>query len=381
MKEKNYYEILGVSKGASDDDIKKAFRKLAHQHHPDKSGGNEAKFKEINEAYQILSDKKKREQYDKYGRVFDGQGGGAGFEGFTGSGPFGGFDFSGFDFGGFSGQGQNGFDFDLDDVLGSFFGGGSSRQKGGRRKGQDIQAVIDVTLKEAFFGVKKNVSFRTFVSCQKCDGAGHDLNAGTKKCDVCGGLGKVKERINSFFGNLVQVKECDKCFGSGQAPNKICPECSGAGRIMGSKNIEIDIKSGVYDGQLLKIEKGGEAGLRGAGIGDLFIKINILPDKNFELKGDDLWLKKNIKISDILLDKKIKIESISGKDLEIEIPSNFDLSSNLVIKGEGMHKKSSAFSGHKRGDLVINFNLKTPGKISGKARSIAEDLSKELEKD
>ena len=367
---KDYYEILGVLKNASQDEIKKAFRKLAHKYHPDKSGGDEKKFKEINEAYQVLSDQNKRSQYDRFGRTFEGA---QGFGG--GSNPFAGFDFSGGQFGGdFSNFGFEGFD----DILGAFFGGGRSS---GRQKGNDIQVMLDVALKEAYFGVKKDISFRTFVTCQKCDGIGYDKSAGNKKCGRCSGTGQLKERRSSFFGSFVQVKECDRCFGAGQEPNKVCNECGGAGRAIGTRSISVDVKPGVYGGQVIKIVGQGEAALRGKLSGDLYIKINLLSDKKFKLEGDNIIVEKEIKFSDVLKGKDIEIEGISGKKVKIEIPPHFDVTEPIIIRGEGMQRSSGILGKMIKGNMVIHLKLKTPKKLSSKAKQLAEDLAKELEKD
>ncbi|MCX7615941.1 MAG: DnaJ domain-containing protein [Patescibacteria group bacterium] len=370
---KNYYEILGVPPDASEEEIKKAFRRLAHKYHPDKEGGDEKKFKEINEAYQVLSDKKKRAQYDKYGRVFEGAGP-AGFDfdfgGEWQKGPFAGFDFEGFDFPGFGG---------FEDIFETFFGGKKSAFRG-KRRGNDIQVVLDITLKEAFLGAKKDISFRTFVKCQRCNGLGYDKEAGLEKCKVCGGSGKIKQQQSSFFGTFIQIRDCDHCFGTGQAPRKICGECSGLGRILSDKIVSVEIKPGVYNGQIIKIPSQGEAGLRGEKSGDLFIRINILPDKSFKLEGDNLILNRPVTLKELLLDKKIKVEGIDGRTIFVEIPSGFSLDEPLVVKGEGMYRSSSAgFS--KRGDLIIKLTLKTPQKISEKAKKLIQELIDELEKD
>ena len=364
---KDYYEILGVSRSASEEEIKKAFRRLAHQYHPDKSGGDEKKFKEINEAYQVLSDKRKRVQYDRYGKTFDGRGFDAsGFE--EAWGPFGGINFEGFDFSNLGG---------FEDVFGSFFGGRTAHQ--GKRKGSNIQVVLDITLKEVFFGVKKDISFRIFVKCKHCSGLGYDRNAGLEKCKACSGSGKIRHQHSSFCGSFVQVRECDKCFGSGQSPKKICGECGGSGRIMSNKIVSVEIKPGIYNGQLIKISGEGEAGLRGEKSGDLFIKINILPDKIFELDGDNLVVRKKIGLKDLLLERKIKMEGIDGNEISLEIPSDFSLDDTLTIKGEGM-PRSGVFGSSKRGDLIVKFSLKTPKRLSSKAKKLAQDLADELEK-
>jgi molecular chaperone DnaJ len=370
---KDYYEILGVARGASEDEIKKAFRKLAHKYHPDKEGGDEKKFKEINEAYQALSDKTKRAQYDRFGQTFDNA---QGFGG--GQNPF-----AGFDFNNFSSQGDGGFGFDgFEDILGSFFGGrGGGDRSSRQQRGNDIQVLLDVSLKEAFFGVKKDISFRTFVTCQKCGGLGYEKEAGTKKCDKCRGTGQIKEQHASFFGNFVQVKECDKCFGTGQAPNRVCNECGGAGRAIKTKTITVDIKPGVFSGQVIKISGHGEAGLRDKPTGDLYIKINIIQDKEFNLEGENLISRKNVSVGDILKGKSIEIESISGNKLKIEIPAHFDISQPIVIKGEGMYRSSGILGKLNRGDLIVYLHLRTPKRMSSKARQLADELAKELEKD
>lgn len=376
---KDYYEILGVSKNASEDEIKKAFRKLAHKYHPDKQGGDEKKFKEINEAYQVLSDKQKRSQYDRFGKTFEAGGGptwgGQGFGGPSGS-PFGGFDFSDF-----SGNFAGGFGFeDLDDILGSFFGGGRSSARE-QKKGNDIQVLVELSLKEAFRGVTKDISFKTFIPCHKCRGLGYDKEVGVKKCDKCGGTGKVREQRASFFGNLVQVRECEKCFGTGQAPNKVCGECAGAGRVMGTKTINVDIKPGVYNGQMIKLSGQGETGIRGISNGDLYIKIKFIPDKVFATEGDNLVMKKEVKFSEILSGKSFAIEGIAGNTIHVEIPPHFDVTEPLVIKEEGMHKSSGLFGKSSRGDLIIRLRTRTPKKVSGKAKKLAQDLADELEKE
>ncbi len=373
---RDYYETLGVQKNASDEEIKKAFRKLAHQHHPDKQGGDEKKFKEINEAYQVLSDKQKRSQYDRFGHSFDSQGGFSS-QGFGGQNPFGGF-----------GQGGVEFDFgdlgDLGDIFGSIFrGGGGQRSSKKQSKGSDIQVEFEISLKEAFFGTSKEVEIRTNITCQKCNGAGFDKSLGTKKCRTCDGNGKVKEQVNSFFGSFVQVRDCQQCFGTGQEAVKVCDVCHGNGRVVGNRRVKIEIKPPVRAGQMIKFSGNGEAGIKGSASGDLYVKIAFLKDKVFNLSGDDLIIKKDIKLSDILNKKNIFVESISGEKIEVEIPNSFDLRDSLVFKGEGMYKSNQGVFGNnlKRGDLIINFHLKTPKKMSFKIKKLADDLAQELEKD
>ncbi len=375
---KNYYKILGIHKGASDEEIKKAFYRLAHKYHPDK-GGDEKKFKEINEAYQVLSNKEKRAQYDRFGQVFSaGAGptyGGDGF-GFGEAGPFGEvkFDFGG-DFG------------DIGDIFDAFFEGLGVRQK--RRtyeRGADIQVIQEITLEEAFRDVEKKINYSVAVRCQKCGGLGHDPQAGFEKCPVCAGRGEIKETRRSFFGDFVQVKACDKCFGTGQLPKKICDTCHGSGKIRGEKNITIEVRAGIADGQIIKVQSAGEAGERGSKEGDLYIKIKINPHPIFKRQGDDLFIKKEIKLTDLLLGRKIEIPIISGNPegkqasygagkLKVEIPADFDLKSNLRIPAEGMPR----FNGSGRGDLIVELTVKTPRKLSPKVKEILEDLEREID--
>jgi len=371
---KDYYKILGIHKGATEEEVKKAFHQLAHKHHPDK-GGDEKKFKEINEAYQILSNKEKRAQYDRFGQVFSGGAGpsyGAGGFGFGGpfdfsqGGPYGSevkFDFGG-DFG------------DIGDIFDAFFEGLGVRQK--RRtyeRGADIQIVQEITLEEAFRGAEKKINYSISVRCQKCGGLGHDPQAGFEKCPICAGRGEIRETRRSFFGDFVQVKACDKCFGAGQLPKKICDICRGSGKMRGEKNITVEIRAGVSDGQIIKVQSAGEAGERGTKEGDLYVKIRIKPHSIFKRQGDDLFIKKEIKLIDLLLAKKIDIPTISGNKLKVEIPTDFDLKNNLRISAEGMPR----FNGSGRGDLIVELAVKTPKKVNLKVKKILEDLGGELD--
>ncbi len=371
--EKDYYKILGVSRDASEDEIKKAFRKLAHQYHPDKKGGDEKRFKEINEAYQILSNREKKAQYDKFGRVFDGQQGFGGFSAGGGSS-------SGWDFG----QGFGGFDFndfgDMGDIFEAFFDGMGIRQKRKTyKRGSDIEIVQEITLEESFRGVEKQIKYKTDVKCQRCGGIGHDPKAGTNKCEICDGKGEIKETRNTFFGSFSQIKTCAKCHGIGEIPNKICEVCKGTGRVKGEKEIMLKILSGISDGQMIKVNGGGESGERGAEDGDLFIRVRVKPHDVFQRKGDDLIIKKEISLLDLLLisadNKKLEVRTISGRNINIEIPPDFDLSKPLKVSGEGMPH----FNRFGKGDLYIEFKVKTPRKINSKIKKLLDDLKKELD--
>lgn len=363
----NYYKILGINEGASEDEIKKAFRKLAHKYHPDKTGGDEKKFKEIAEAYSVLSDKKKREQYDKYGRVFDGSQAGGGAGPFGANGPGFGFEFDPSAFNDFG---------DLGDIFNAFFEGMGVRQK--RRtyqRGTDVEIIQEITLEEAFYGIKKELKYNIAVSCVKCGGKGYDLKEGLEKCAVCGGRGEIKEARNTFFGNFSQIKQCKECFGSGQIPKKVCNECRGIGIISGERNIKIEILPGVVDDQLIKIQGAGEAGKRGAEAGDLYVRIKIKPHHIFNRRGNDLLLKKEVRLIDILLEEKIETPTIEGKKIQIEIPENFDLKNDLIIPKQGM----PVFNSFGRGNLIVELKIKTPKKFGAKNKKILDDLRKVMD--
>ena len=375
----NYYHILGINKGASEEEIKKAFRKLAHKHHPDKKGGDEKKFKEINEAYSILSDKKKREQYDKYGRVFSAGGGDAGPQ-WGGQEPFGGFSGAGFSTDSGFGFGFDPSSFsegaDLSDVFEAFFEGMGVRQK--RRtyeRGGDIEIIQEISLEEAFKGVEKEIRYKILVDCEKCEGKGYDQKAGFDKCAVCGGRGEIKETRKSFFGSFTQVKQCKECMGTGQISKSPCVQCRGTGRISGERQVKIKIVQGIHDGQLITIKGAGEAGQRGTGAGDLYVRIKIKPHNIFHREGNDLIISKNVKLMDILLGKKIEIPIISSHKLHIEIPTDFDIRQNVIISNEGM----PVFGAYGRGNLIVELKIKTPKKISAKAKKSLEDIEKEIE--
>lgn len=369
----DYYKILGVSKSASEEEIKKAYRKLAHKYHPDKPGGDESKFKEINEAYQVLSNPSKKAQYDKYGRVFDGQQ----FGGAQG-GPFGGFDFGqGGPFGGFDFNGEG----DFGDIFDAFFEGLGMRERRRTYKhGSDVQIFQEITLEEAFHGLEKKIKYQVEVKCEKCEGLGHDPKSGFTTCSVCGGKGEVKETRNTFFGSFTQVRACSSCYGTGQVPNKICDNCKGKGTMKGQKEVLIKILPGISNGQIIKIKGAGEAGERGSGEGDLFVTVKVKPHASFMREADNLITQKEISIIDLLLNmvdgsKKIEVFGISGKKIDIKIPNDFDVTQLFKISGEGMPH----FNRLGKGDLFVKFKIKTPKKISSKLKKLLDELRKELD--
>ncbi len=268
MSNKDYYQILGVNKGATKDEIKKAFYKLAHKYHPDKKEGNETKFKEANEAYQTLSDDQKRAQYDRFGSQYANMGGGS-----NQGGGFGGFE--GFDFGGGFGQG-GGIEFDLNDIFSDFFGGGSRAQS---RRGRDLQTEINISFTEAILGVNKKITVTKNSECDTCHGSGAKKGSKMDTCKTCGGKGKIHEVKRTILGNINNTRLCDHCFGSGEIPKEVCDECRGKGILKKTEEITIPVPAGVHSGETLKMSSKGEAVFKGTK-GDLYIKIHIkLPHK------------------------------------------------------------------------------------------------------
>jgi molecular chaperone DnaJ len=358
---KDLYGVLGVPKGASDDEIKKAYRKLAHKHHPDKPGGDEAKFKEINEAYQVLSDKSKRSQYDQFGQTFNqGQGGGAGA-------GFGGFDFSGFQ--GFGG-GQN-FDFGgggFEDIFSDIFGGGSSHSRR-RSRGQDIQVDVEISFSEMVKGAEKEIRLYKSVVCDRCSGSGNEPRTGMKTCPTCGGSGQVQKTARSFFGTFSQVVECSECSGAGEVPEKKCAKCSGNGRVKEEENIAINIPAGIQDGQTISVGEQGEAGGRGSIPGDLYVTVHIAAHKKFERKGQDILSTEQIPFSTAVLGGKIEIETIEG-NLVLKIPAGTKSGEVFRIKEKGV----PVLQGRGRGNQLVKIIINTPKNLSREQKDLIEKL-------
>lgn len=363
----DFYKILGVSKEASTDEIKKAYIKLAHKYHPDKSGGDEKKFKEVNEAYQTLGNAEKRAQYDRFGRAYANMGRGQG-------GGFGGFEQG---FGGFGTEGSNmnfgGGDMgDLQDILEGLFGGGMGGGRSRRktyRRGGDLEMDLSITLEEAKSGKTAQSKFETAVACNVCKGVGHNPEKGFDECSYCGGRGETREEKRTFFGNFAQVVTCKKCGGSGKIPKEVCSTCRGLGRVKGERNVTVEIRPGVEDGQIVKMKGMGEAGEHGMEGGDLYVRIHVKRDSNFERKGNDLCVTVPVSIIDAMLGRRKELRNLGGKIVHFEIPAGFNLKDELRVKGEGMTSS---------GDLVIGFNVKTPKHVNAKAKKLLEDLEGEI---
>lgn len=352
---KDYYKILGVEKGVSQDEIKKAFRTLAHKHHPDK-GGDEKKFKEASEAYQVLSDEKKRAEYDTYGSV----GGGGGF-------GQGGFDFSGF--GGF--QGGQGFEgVDLNDIFGDLFGGGFGGGRRETRRGRDISVDIEISFSEGVFGVERKVFITKTSACDTCHGSGAKTGTKTKTCDTCKGQGRIQEMKRSFLGTISQVRECSACAGTGKVPEEKCATCKGHGVIRKQEEILIRIPAGIQNGEMVRLAGAGEAVQNGAA-GDLYVRVRIAPHKIFKREGNDLVMKLAVKLSDALLGAEYPVETLDG-NIILKIPKGISSGEVLRVRGKGV-----PFSTKRRGDLLVAITIKTPSVLSARAHKLAEELRDE----
>ncbi len=363
---KDYYEVLGVTKNSSKEEIKKAYRTLAHKHHPDKNKGEDTKFKEINEAYQILSDDQKRSTYDTYGKTFEGGQGGAGQ-----GGPFGasGFDFSGFDFSGFQNQNQGGVEFDMGDIFGDLFGGGARRSTK-QKVGRNIFIDIEIDFKEAVFGAERKVILNRNSVCQVCKGEGAEPGSEVKTCDKCRGSGQIHEVKKTFLGNVSTIRECDKCDGRGKIISKKCHNCKGQGIVSKNEELAIKIPSGIEDGETLRMSGEGEA-IKNGQPGDLYARIHVGKNSNFQREGFNLWTNLDIKISDALLGAEKETQTLDGL-IKIKIPAGTDSGEVLRVRGKGVPHPSKT-----RGDLLIKINVRTPKKFSRDAKQLIEKLKEE----
>ncbi len=350
---KDYYNILGIEKGASKEEVKKAFHKMAHKYHPDKKDGDEAKFKEVNEAYQVLSDDQKRARYDQFGSA-DG----------ASQGGFGGFDANGFDFSQFSQDG--GFGFDMGDIFGEMFGGGRGRT----RRGNDLQTTINVSFKESIFGIEKEIRVTKPSPCTTCKGSGAQSGTELHTCGDCNGKGVVKKVQRTILGSIATTQVCDRCHGTGKIPKTPCSSCKGVGIVTEPRTIKVAVPAGIAHGETLRLSGMGEA-IVGGTPGDLYVHITVTPHKTITRDRTDLFVDQRIKLTDALLGATYTIETLDGMEA-IEIPSGTRVGDTVVLKGKGV-------PGHngKRGNFVVKLSITLPEKISKKAREIIEDLKKE----
>ena len=357
---KDYYEILGVGRGASADEIKKAYRKLTRKYHPDANPGDteaEKKYKEINEANEVLSDPQKRAQYDQFGYVGDMPPGG--------------------DFGGFGGAGFGGADFgDLfGDLFGSAFGGTGRRSvdPNAPRRGNDLEYTMQISLEDAFRGVTKKIEVPRLETCPHCGGSGAEPGTKIETCPTCGGRGQVQQTVNTPFGQMAQVTACPTCHGKGKVIKTPCRECKGQGRVRKQHSVDVKIPAGIDTGIRLRVSSQGEAGVNGGPSGDLFLLIEVKPDRRFQRKGDDLNTSVDIKYPQAALGCEVKIETFDGFET-LDIPAGTQPGSKLRIKGRGMPR----LRGKGSGDMNILVKVTISKDLSAKERELLEQIAKEM---
>ena len=353
---KDYYQILGLEKGASKEEIKKAFRKLAAKYHPDKKTGDEEKYKEVTEAYAVLSDDKKKAEYDAYGQSFSGGAGG-------GCGGFSWQDFQNAAGGGFGG-GQA-FEFDLNDIFESFGFGGGHR----KARGRDISIDINLSFKDAVFGTTRKVLITKNSECDECAGTGAKKGAGMETCPTCSGQGKMRETRQTIMGDFTTVRECSTCHGTGKVPKERCPHCAGTGVTKKEEEIVIKIPAGISDGEVIRMPGRGEAVPQGEP-GDLYVKVHVEPHPTIKREGYNLVSKLPVKLTDALLGAVYSVETLDGK-MDIKIPAGISNGELIRIKGKGVPNRRG------RGDFMVKVIVATPKKLSRKAKKLIEELKEE----
>lgn len=359
---RDYYEVLGVDKNVSDDDLKKAYRRLAKKYHPDANPDNkeeaEKKFKEVNEAYEVLSDKQKRSMYDRFGH--------SGPNGYSS-------DFSGFSgFEGFSGFGDGGFDVDLGDIFSSFFGGGASRtqRKNGPQRGRDIRVRIDISFQEAAFGVTKEITINREEQCETCKGSGCKPGTSPETCRVCGGKGQIRTVQNTILGQIQSTRTCDACGGTGTKITNPCPECKGNGTVRKQRKIKFGIPEGIDNGQVISLRGEGEPGLRGGMSGDLYITVFVKPDATFSRKGDNLACTVHISFAQAALGAVIKVPTLQG-EVDYDLPEGTQSGTVFSIKGKGIKNLNSRAVG----DLNFTVIVDIPRRLSNEQREVIKRLA------
>lgn len=367
MMAKDFYEILGVSKTATDQEIKKAYRKLALQYHPDKHKGDktaEGKFKEINEAYEILSDKQKRSNYDQFGSA------GPQFSGFGGQGFGGaqGFGNQGFDFSSFSGAGG------FADIFETFFGGspGATRKKRGPQQGEDIEFQMTMSFEEAAFGIEKDLMITKTMACDNCHGTGAEPGSKVITCPTCKGTGEIRSVRQTLFGQMATSRACSQCYGEGRIHEKQCIVCHGATRVRKNEKIRIKIPAGVDNDSTVRLTGKGEAGIFGGPSGDLYVHIRVTPSKKFVRNGYDVHSETHIHLLQAILSDEITVETLQG-EVGLKIPAGTQSGKVFKLKEYGIEKLRSTG----KGDHYVKVLVDIPNKLSRKERELYVQLAKE----
>lgn len=357
---RDYYEVLGLSKSASEDEIKKAYRKLAKKYHPDLNPNDksaEAKFKEINEAYEVLSDSDKKARYDQFGHAGVDPNFGASAGGY-GNNPF-------------------GQDIDLGDIFGSFFGGGfSGGFSGGRkanpnapRRGADTEAVVNITFNEAAKGCRKTVSYQNIEICSDCKGSGAQAGSSPQTCPNCSGTGQIRINQRTPFGSIQTSKTCDRCHGRGKIIEKPCKKCNGNGRVRVKKNIEVNIPAGIKDDQILNVSGKGNSGMNGGPAGDLHVYVNIKPHELFERKGDDIWCELPVTFTQAALGHEVSVPTLDGK-VSYSLREGTQPGDIFKLKGKGLPH----LGGRGTGDQYVKVTIEVPRNLSQKQKDILKEF-------
>lgn len=360
MSKRDYYDVLGVSKSASADEIKKAYRKLAVKYHPDKESGDEAKFKELGEAYEVLKDSSKRQRYDQFGHA--GMGGGASSGG-AGGNPFQGF-------GGFNAENIQ-FDFGgggLDDLFGQFFGGGQRQQR--QKRGRDIETVVTLSFEEAVFGIEKKLSLTMEEECNHCKGSTVEPGHSMKTCPDCKGAGQQNRVMNTMFGQIQQAVVCPTCEGRGKVPEKACTVCKGKGTMRGEEKITVKIPAGIDNGATIRLSERGEA-VTGGPRGDLYVQIRVKPSKQFSRSGTTITSEEKVSMIDAALGTEIEVTTIDGP-IRMKVPAGTQSMTNFKLSGHGVPQ----VGGKSRGAHIVTVAVETPTKLSKKQKELLEQFEK-----
>lgn len=358
MTKRDYYEVLGVAKDASPDEIKKAFRKAAVQHHPDKEGGDETKFKEINEAYEVLKDAQKRQRYDQFGHAGVGGNGG----GYSGN-PFEGF-------GGFNGQNVH-FDFGdggLGDIFGQFFGGSAGQQRGPKR-GRDVETAINLTFEEAVFGVERKLDLDMENECSHCQGTTVEPGYSMQTCPTCKGAGQQQRVMNTIFGQIQQAVVCEACRGAGKVPEKVCSVCKGKGTERARQSITLKVPAGIDDGATIRLAERGEA-IGGGTRGDLYVNIRVKAHKKFTREGDIILSDEHISMVKAALGTEIDVETVDGI-VRMKVPAGTQSGTDFKLTAHGVPH----LRGNGRGAHIVRIVVDTPTKLTKKQREILESFA------
>jgi molecular chaperone DnaJ len=354
MAKADYYDLLGVSKSASADEIKKAFRKSAVEHHPDR-GGDEAKFKEINEAYEVLKDADKRKRYDQFGH--------AGVGGSNGSNPFG---------GGYGGQSQNiNFDFGdlgLGDIFSSFFGGGGQQNQRRQSRGRDVETGVEISFEQAVFGTEVDLDLHLDDTCEHCKGKTVEPGYELKTCDQCRGSGQVVSVTRTVFGNIQQASICPKCHGTGKIPEKVCTVCHGKGTQSKRQSIQLKIPAGIDDGATIRLREHGEAIANGPK-GDLYVNIRVKSHKHFTREGDLILSEEHINMVDAALGTDIEVETVDGL-VRMKVPAGTQSGSDFKLSNHGVPH----LRGNSRGAHIVTLVVDTPTKLSKQQKRLLEEF-------